>query len=344
MSFLRGAVRSWRAAPFKFKGFDIVRKKAVIIVITLVALFALTVPYCTAFAAVSPSFETTSETTSETVVTTTETKAEDKVPLTKFEKFKETFYRNFIKSQRYMLFIKGLGNTLLITVLAVLVGIVLGFLTASVRYTYDEIGGKSKKGLLALPLKFLNFLCRVYLTVVRGTPMMVQLLIIYYVIFASVSVNKVVAAVIGFGINSGAYVAEIVRSGLTSIDRGQMEAGRSLGLGYIPTMVRIIIPQAFKNILPALGNELIVLLKETSISGYIALSDLTRAGDSVRSDTYSNQPLIAVALIYLAVVMVLAKGVTKLELYLRRETKGSAQPVPEEPQEENVRRPEEWLG
>ncbi|MDE6133068.1 MAG: amino acid ABC transporter permease, partial [Oscillospiraceae bacterium] len=154
--------------------------------------------------------------------------------------------------------------------------------------------------------------------VIRGTPVVVQLLIIYFGIFASVNIGKMIVAVIAFGINSGAYVAEIVRSGIMSIDKGQFEAGRSLGFNYVQTMVHIIMPQAFKNVLPALGNELIVLLKETSVSGYIAMEDLTKGGDIIRSRTYdAMMPLLAVALIYLVIVMLLEFAVGKLERRLR---------------------------
>ena len=147
---------------------------------------------------------------------------------------------------------------------------------------------------------------------------MVQLLIIYFVIFGSVNVSKVLVAIVAFGVNSGAYVAEIIRSGIMSIDKGQFEAGRSLGLSYLQTMVYIILPQAFKNVLPALGNEFIVLLKETSVSGYIALQDLTKGGDIIRSQTYTAfMPLIAVALIYLAVVMLFSWLLGKLERRLK---------------------------
>ena len=167
-------------------------------------------------------------------------------------------------------------------------------------------------------MKFLNAICNVYLTVIRGTPTMVQLLIMYYVIFASSNLNKVVVAFLAFGINSGAYVAEIVRSGIMSIDRGQLEAGRSLGFSYASTMWYIIMPQAFKNVLPALANEFIVLLKETSICGYIGLMDLTRGGDIIRSRTYNAfMPLLAVALIYLILVMILSALVRQLERRLR---------------------------
>lgn len=218
--------------------------------------------------------------------------------------FVDKFKQNFITDDRYLYLAKGLGNTFIITIFAALIGIVLGFLVAIVRSWHDKNGS----------LKFLNGICQIYLTIVRGTPVMVQLLIIYYVIFASVNVNKVLAAVIAFGLNSGAYVAEIVRSGIISIDNGQFEAGRSLGLGFGPTMRKIILPQAFRNILPALANEFIVLIKETSISGYIGLADLTKGGDIIRSITYEPLlPLLAVAIIYLAIVMILSAGSRKLE-------------------------------
>ena len=167
-------------------------------------------------------------------------------------------------------------------------------------------------------MKILNFICNIYLTVIRGTPTMVQLLIIYYVIFSSVHIDKLIVAILAFGINSGAYVAEIFRSGIMSIDNGQFEAARSLGLSYKTTMISVILPQAFKNVLPALANEFIVLLKETSISGYIGLNDLTRGGDIIRSITYDPMlPLIGVAIIYLVMVMGLSQLVKKLERRLR---------------------------
>jgi len=167
--------------------------------------------------------------------------------------------------------------------------------------------------------KVLNFLCHIYLTVVRGTPVVVQLLIIYFVIFGSVDVSKVLVAIVAFGVNSGAYVAEIIRSGIMAVDSGQMEAGRSLGLSYGTTMRSVILPQAFKNVLPALGNEFIVLLKETSVCGYIALQDLTKGGDIIRSQTYDAfLPLIAVALTYLVVVVCLSQLLKKLENSLKK--------------------------
>ncbi len=224
------------------------------------------------------------------------------------QNFIDEFTLNFIEDDRYRYILEGLGNTLLITLLSAILGIALGFLTAIIRSSHDKTGR----------FKAANAVCRVYLTVVRGTPTMIQLLIIYYVVFASVNVSKILAAVVAFGINSGAYVAEIVRSGIMSVDEGQFEAGRSLGLNYSTTMRYVIMPQAFKNVLPALGNEFIVLLKETSISGYIGLTDLTHGGDIIRGITFSAfMPLILVALIYLAIVSVLSYGVGRLERRLR---------------------------
>jgi His/Glu/Gln/Arg/opine family amino acid ABC transporter permease subunit len=239
----------------------------------------------------------------------------------KLDDFKAKFKVNFIADKRFLYLVTGLKNTVIITVFAVLLGVFLGFLIASIRYSHDELAGEKKQGLTKPCLLCLNVFAKLYLTVIRGTPVVVQLMIIYFGIFAAVNVNKTVVAIIAFGINSGAYVAEIVRSGLSSIDRGQLEAGRSLGLGYMSTMWNIIIPQAFKNILPALGNELIVLLKETSVAGYIALNDLTRGGDTIRGVTYNSMPLYAVALIYLMVVMILSHFVTKLERHLKKDRK-----------------------
>ena len=183
---------------------------------------------------------------------------------------KDAIYQNLIAGDRWKYIANGLGVTLRITLFAVLIGIVLGFLVAVVRSTYE----KTHK------LKLLNLLCQVYLTVIRGTPMVVQLLIMYYIVFVSVT-SKIMVASLAFGINSGAYVAEIIRGGIQSIDNGQFEAGRSLGFNYPQTMIYIILPQVFKNVLPALANEFIVLLKETSVCGYIALQDLTKGGDII---------------------------------------------------------------
>lgn len=222
--------------------------------------------------------------------------------------FTERFYNNFIKDDRWQYLADGLLTTLQVTFFAVIVGIVVGFLIAIVRSTCDKTGR----------LKILNALCNLYLTVIRGTPVVVQLLIIYFVIFESVNISKVFVAIVAFGINSGAYVAEIIRSGIMSVDNGQFEAGRSLGFNYVQTMYHIILPQALKNVLPALGNEFIVLLKETSVAGYIALQDLTKGGDIIRSRTYDAfMPLIAVALIYLVLVMVFNYLVGCLERRLR---------------------------
>ena len=222
--------------------------------------------------------------------------------------FKESFYQNFIEKDRWQYLLTGLENTLLITIFAVLIGVAIGFLVAIIRASHDKNGS----------LKILNFICRVYLTVIRGTPTMIQLMITYYIIFASVNVSKIFVAVCAFGINSGAYVAEIVRSGIMSIDQGQFDAGRSLGFNYVQTMRLIILPQAFKNVLPALGNEMIVLLKETSISGYVGTMDLTKGGDIIRSTTYEAYlPLFGVAAIYLVIVMLMTAGVNRLERKLR---------------------------
>lgn len=224
------------------------------------------------------------------------------------QELKSSFISNFIEDNRWRYITDGLKITLLVTVFAVLIGVVLGFLIAIVRTTHDKTG----------KLKILNVICKVYLTVIRGTPVVVQLMIIYFIIFGSVDISKVLVAIIAFGINSGAYVAEIFRSGIMSIDNGQFEAGRSLGFNYAQTMMYIIMPQAFKNVLPTLCNEFISLLKETSVSGYIALQDLTKGGDIIRSRTYDAfMPLIAVALIYLAMVMIFTKLVSLLERRLR---------------------------
>lgn len=224
------------------------------------------------------------------------------------QELKSSFISNFIDDNRWRYITDGLKITLLVTVFAVLIGVVLGFLIAIVRTTHDKTG----------KLKILNAICKVYLTVIRGTPVVVQLMIIYFIIFGSVDISKAVVAIVAFGINSGAYVAEIFRSGIMSIDNGQFEAGRSLGFNYAQTMMYIVMPQAFKNVLPTLCNEFISLLKETSVSGYIALQDLTKGGDIIRSRTYDAfMPLIAVALIYLAMVMIFTKLVSLLERRLR---------------------------
>lgn len=225
-----------------------------------------------------------------------------------WQNFKDAFELNFIKDNRWQYLWDGLGVTLKVTFFAVIIGIFLGFIVAIIRSTHENTGK------MAIP----NAICGIYLTVIRGTPVVVQLMIIYFVIFGSVRIDKSIVAILAFGINSGAYQAEIFRSGIQSIPKGQFEAGRSLGFNYRQTMLTIIMPQAFKNVIPTLCNEFIVLLKETSVAGYIALADLTKGGDIIRSRTYSAfMPLIAVALIYLALVMIFSYFVKILERRMR---------------------------
>lgn len=205
-----------------------------------------------------------------------------------------------------------IGTTYVVSFFAVILGVVIGVLIAVVRSSADKLDRPP------LVVKILNVICKLYLTVIRGTPAMIQLLIMYYIVFGSVDVSKRLVAILTFGINSGAYVAEIIRSGIMSVDQGQFEAGRSLGLTYVQTMWYIIIPQAFKNVLPALGNEFITLLKETSICGYIALTDVTHGANTVRSQTYEPyMPLFAAALIYLVSVSVLSALISRLERRMR---------------------------
>lgn len=231
--------------------------------------------------------------------------------------FKRKFTQNFIDEHRYRYLLDGLKETLIIAVCAVIIGILIGFIVAIIRSTHDKNHSK-KKGFSRFIIGLLNFICKVYLTIIRGTPVLVQLLISFYCIFTAPDTSKTFVAIMAFGINSGAYVAEIVRSGIMSIDNGQFEAGRSLGFNYIQTMVFIVLPQAFKNVLPALSNEFIVLLKETSVAGYIGIQDLTKGGDFIRSRTFEPLfPLIAVAIIYLIIVMILTSLVSKLERRLR---------------------------
>lgn len=225
-----------------------------------------------------------------------------------FKKISDSFVRSFISNNGWKSLLKGLFVTLEVTFFAVFLGIFLGFLVGVIRSTHDKTGR----------LTILNTITKIYISVIRGTPVVVQLLIIYFVIFQTIEVSRILAAVIAFGVNSGAYVAEIFRSGIMSIDNGQMEAGRSLGLSYKQTMWRIVMPQALKNVLPALGNELITLLKETSVAGYIALEDLTRVGDTIKTSQYEVfWPLIGVAVIYLIIVLGLTKLLTLLERRLR---------------------------
>lgn len=230
-----------------------------------------------------------------------------------WEELNKDFYQAFVQEGRWHMYLEGIGNTLKVAVMALLLGMVLGLAVAVVRTFHDQQREEKHSVLLSV----FNVICKVYTTVIRGTPMMVQLLIMAFVIFKS-SRNLVGVAALAFGINSGAYVAEIIRGGLMSVDQGQMEAGRSLGLNYMQTMWHIIIPQAVKNILPALGNELITLLKETSIVTVIGLRDLTKAAQLITSKTYGGfMALFGVALIYLAMVMVLSWLMGKLERRLR---------------------------
>lgn len=234
-----------------------------------------------------------------------------------FEKLKADFILNFVQGNRWRYLLNGLGTTLVITLLACLLGIAIGVVIAMVRSTYDKTKEGARMTLGRRLFGLANGFCRLYLTVLRGTPVVVQLMIIYFVIFAS-SDNGTLVAALAFGLNSGAYVAEIVRGGIMSIDNGQFEAGRSLGFNYVQTMRFIVIPQVIKNVLPSLANEFIALLKETSVAGYVAVADLTKGADIIRSRTYSPfLPLIAIALIYLALVMFFTKLVGILERRLR---------------------------
>ena len=216
----------------------------------------------------------------------------------------DRIYNDFIKNDRYNYIFEGLKNTLIIAVVALVIGMLLGAVVAMVRSIHDQTG----------KLKILNVICKVYTTVIRGTPVMVQLLIIYYVIFATSELNSVLIASVAFGLNSGAYVAEVVRSGITAVPKGQMEACRSLGMSNSMAMRTVILPQAIRNIMPALGNEGISLLKETSIAGYIGIMDLTRGADIIRGQTYDALlPMIVAGAIYLAIVLVITHLVGRME-------------------------------
>lgn len=237
-----------------------------------------------------------------------------------FNDLKRQFILNFIEKDRWKLMVNGLENTLKITIVAALIGIVIGILLASIRSTYDKQYEtlKKHKGVKYYVLRTLNFIAQIYLTVIRGTPVVVQLLIAFFIIFASAK-NGVAIAMLAFGINSGAYVAEIFRGGIMAIDNGQFEAGYSLGFNYFQTMIFIVIPQVVKNVLPMLLNEFIALLKETSVAGYVAVTDITRAGNVIRGTTFSPfMPLIAVALFYLIMVMILTQVVKRVERRLRK--------------------------
>ncbi len=233
---------------------------------------------------------------------------------------KDDFVRNFITDNRWKWLLDGLGNTMIITLFSLLLGLVIGIVIAIVRSTFDKNREEYKKkgGIFYAFWWLINAISNLYLTIIRGTPVVVQLLISYFIIFAS-SRNGIAVAIFAFGLNSGAYVAEIIRGGIMSIDNGQFEAGRSLGFNYVQTMIYIVIPQVFKAVLPTLCNEFIVLIKETSVAGYVGIVDLTKAGERIRGVTFSAfMPLIAVALIYLTVVLILTQLVKILERNLRK--------------------------
>lgn len=232
----------------------------------------------------------------------------------------EDFHFVFIEDERYTQMISGLRNTLIITACALVVGILLGIIVASIRSSFDKNKDSLKihGGIGYYILGFLNALCKIYLTVIRGTPVVVQVMIAYFLIFASAK-DGVPVGIFAFGINSGAYVAEIFRGGIMSVDEGQFEAGRSLGFNYIQTMIYIVVPQMFKAVLPTLCNEFISLLKETSVVGYVGVIDLTKAGNIIAGRTFSYFiPLLTVAAIYLIMVMILTFLVGKLERRLRK--------------------------
>ncbi len=220
-----------------------------------------------------------------------------------FDKLHETF----VEGERYKWLLEGFGNTMLITLGALAIGVVIGAVIAIAKYFCE---GNKK-------LRWVNWLCDFYTTVIRGIPMTVLLLMFFYIIL--VSANGVTVAIIAFGINSGAYMAELIRSGINAVDRGQMEAARSLGLSKGQAMRKIIFPQAIKNILPAIGNECIALLKETSVAGYVAIVDLTRAATNIRNKTFDAvNPIIMLALVYLVIVVVMTKLLAVLERRLRK--------------------------
>ena len=240
--------------------------------------------------------------------------AKEAVPF--LTKMLHDFYQSFLEGDRWLLYAKGLGITFQVTLIALVMGVALGVVVALIRTMHDQ-QRTARNPLLGL----LNALCKVYTTIIRGTPMMVQLLIMNFVIFAG-NRNALGVAMLAFGINSGAYVSEIIRGGIMSVDPGQMEAGRSLGLGYIPVMRFVVVPQAVKNILPALGNELITLFKETSIVTVIGLVDLTKVALQIQGRTYQAfMPFIGIALAYLVVVMILTWLLGILERRLRQSDK-----------------------
>ncbi len=231
------------------------------------------------------------------------------LPVTEwFNDWTNTLYNTFIVSDRYKVLIEGFEKTIIITVGALAIGVVIGTIVAIIKVFAES----NKK------LKILDVICDFYLTVIRGTPVVVQLLISFFIIFTTAKDGTWVA-ILTFGINSGAYVAEVIRSGIKAVDNGQMEAGRSIGLSNVQTMWYIILPQAFKNILPAIGNEMIALLKETSVAGYVAVVDLTKAGNQIKNNTYDQfNPIMLVAIVYLLMVLILTKLLKIMERRLRK--------------------------
>lgn len=234
-----------------------------------------------------------------------------------WEELKQDFITCFVVKNRWKYIVEGLGNTLKIAFVAVLLGVAIGTIVAVIRSTYDKNKDDMPKGFLKAVLSVLNGICNVYVTVIRGTPVMIQIMIMFFVIFSSVR-DGIPIAMLTFGINSGAYVAEIIRGGIMAVDAGQMEAGRALGFNFVQTMWFIVIPQALKSVLPALANEFIALLKETSVACYVAVKDLTKGGEIIRGTTYVQaMPLLAVAGLYLIMVLFFTFLVSKLERRLR---------------------------
>ena len=220
------------------------------------------------------------------------------------ELIRENIYNSFIYQDRYKYYLTGLGNTIIMAFFACLIGVILG-LILSLVIDYNEKTGK---------LYLLSTFARMYIEIIRGTPALLQLMILYYIIFKSVNINIVVVGIISFGLNSGAYVSQIIRSGLISIPKGQEDASTMLGFNYYQTMKYVIMPQALRNVLPALGNEFITLLKETSVAGYIGILELTKASDIVASSTYDYFfPLIIIAIIYFAITLSLTKLFSRIE-------------------------------
>ena len=232
-----------------------------------------------------------------------------------YDKLLEIINDNFIKDNRWQYYVTGLGNTLLISFFALLIGVFIGFFVAIIRTSAAAPVRQKNAGYYLLFI--LDKICGIYITLSRGIPVVVQLMISYFVIFAFIK-DPILPAIITFGINSGAYVAEIMRSGIMSIEKGQMEAGRSLGLNYPQTMLHIIMPQAIKNVLPALGNELIVLVKETSVVGYVGAVDLTKGANINAGILYKHAiPMLTISVIYLIIVLILTKLVGIMERRLR---------------------------